>query len=212
MTTEKMTIHQALAELKTLEKRICTKIDRLDVCVANKHSNKKIRGEEIKNYVENGKADYESVTDLIARQFAIKKAVTQSNAITKVKIGGKEYTIAEAIAMKTSGIELKERLYINISTRFASEKNVCDNNNRLLSDKADDYIISMYGGGDKKTNIDEWKSQRADYIDANTFELVECIECKKEIDRLEAEINDFEVEVDSALSVSNANTEITIEY
>ena len=106
MTTETMNIHQALVELKTLNKRIESAIREGEWVVANKHSNGKIGGIDLKDFVEEVKSRYQKVTDLIARAEAIKRAVVNSNAITKVTIAGKEYTVAEAIDMKNNGYRL----------------------------------------------------------------------------------------------------------
>ena len=43
MTTEKMTIHKALAELKIVDDRIISAINGGTYCVSNKHSNEKIK-------------------------------------------------------------------------------------------------------------------------------------------------------------------------
>lgn len=59
---------------------------------------------------------------------------------------------------------------------------------------------------------DEIKKVRTDFITAQTMEIVDPIGIASEMERLEGEINDFTVEIDSALSVSNALTELTIEY
>ena len=53
---------------------------------------------------------------------------------------------------------------------------------------------------------------RADFMASQVMEIVDPIGITAEIERLEAEINAFAVEVDAALSVSNALTEITVEY
>lgn len=100
MTTETMTIHKALCELKTLDSRIKKAIEGSVFVFANKHSNAKVSGKTISAYSDEVKSAYQSACDLIARRDAIKRAVTLSNATTKVTIGGQEYTIAEAIEMK----------------------------------------------------------------------------------------------------------------
>ena len=46
MTTEKMTVHKALAELKVIGDRITNAISTGVFCRANKHSNEKINGDE----------------------------------------------------------------------------------------------------------------------------------------------------------------------
>jgi len=89
MTTETMNIHQALVELKTLDKRIESAIKEGEWVVANKHTNTKIGGVDLKEYMEAIKARHQKVTDLISRVEAIKRAVVNSNAVTKVRIGAK---------------------------------------------------------------------------------------------------------------------------
>lgn len=49
MTTEQMSIHQALVELKTLDKRVESAIQESEWIVANKHSNTKISGIDLKD-------------------------------------------------------------------------------------------------------------------------------------------------------------------
>ena len=53
---------------------------------------------------------------------------------------------------------------------------------------------------------------RADFIAAQTMELVDPINIDAEMKWLEEHIAAFTVEIDAALSVSNALTEITVEY
>ena len=170
MTTEKMTVHKALCELKTLDARIQKSIQQGTFVFANKHSNNKVAGVSINTYSEEIRAAYQSAKDLIARRDAIKRAVTLSNATVKVTIGGKEYT------------------------------------------GADEYVKSLYGNVDMKGASDEIKKVRADFIAAQTMEIVDPINITTELTALEKEINDFVVEIDSALSVSNALTELEIAY
>lgn len=50
------------------------------------------------------------------------------------------------------------------------------------------------------------------YVKANTYELIDPINIKAQIDEYQRLISDFQSEVDSALSVSNAITEIEFSY
>lgn len=213
MTTEKMSVHKALCELKTLDARIQKGIDESVFVFANKHSNTKVSGMNLGEYSGEIKKRYQSVTDLIARRDAIKRAVTLSNASVKVTIGGKEYTVAEAIDMKNHGITLKQLLLRKLSGDNKRARRMADESNgELLEMRADEYIKSLYGSVDMKGASDEIKKVRADFIAAQTMEVVDPIGVTAEIDRLDGEISTFTVEIDSALSVSNALTEITIEY
>ena len=198
MTTEKMTVHKALCELKTLESRITKGIEENVYVFANKHSNIKVGGVPVSTYCDEIKAKYESIASLIRRRDALKRAVVLSNASTRVSVGGKEYTVAEAIEMKNNGIPLR---------REANE-----NNGDYLERRADEYIKSLYGNTDMKNASDEIKKVRADFIASQTFEIVDPIGVKGKMERLDSEINGFMVDIDAALSVSNALTEISIEY
>lgn len=213
MTTEKMTAHKALCELKTLEDRIFKKIGEAVFVFANKHANTKVHGVAIGDVCNETKSEHQGINDLIARRDAIKRAVTLSNATTKVVIGGREYTVAEAIEIKNHSIPLRQRLLDKLVSDNLRARRTADNNNgEVLEERADEYIRSLYGNADMKGASDEIKKVRADFIAAQTMEVVDPIGVASEIERLSKEINDFVVEIDAALSVSNALTELTIEY
>lgn len=213
MTTEKMTIHKALVELKTIESRIIKATDAMPFVVTNKHSNTKISGIAVSEYCNMMQSAYQRANDLIARRNAIKRAVVLSNAITKVVVGGVEYTVAEAIEMKNHGMDYLRALLSKLTSDYmAAQREANRNNGDALEQRADDYIRTMYGNTDMKNAAEEAKKMRADFIAAQTLELIDPIKSKDEVERLEKTINDFTVDVDAALSVSNATTEIEFSY
>ncbi len=213
MVQEKMNVHKALSELKTLNSRVYDAIGHATFVAANKHSNQKISGISVAEFCKNMEAGYDKVNDLIRRREAIKRAVVLSNATTKVTIGGKEYTVAEAIEMKNHGVELKQMLLEEMRKAYAKAKTTADRaNGDELEHRADEYVKSLYGNTDMKSASEEVKKVRADFIAAQTVELVDPLKIAEKIEALEKEISDFLVDVDSALSVSNATTEVSVEY
>lgn len=213
MTTEKMTVHKALVELKTMDSRITKAISATHFVVANKHTNDKINGISVKDYCEQMKSAYQKAHDLISRRNAIKRAVVLSNANTKVVVSGVEYTVAEAIEMKNHGIGYLQSLLTKVNSDYVSaQRNANTNNGSALESRADEHIRNMYGNTDMKNASEEAKKARADFIEAQTFELVDPIKVRDEIERLEKIINDFTIDVDAALSVSNSRTEIEVSY
>lgn len=213
MTTEKMTVHKALAELKVIGDRITSAISSGKFIEANKHSNEKIDGVSVADFKQQIQSSYDKVNDLIRRRNAIKKAVVLSNATTKVKVGDDEYTVAEAIEMKNSGMQYKVDLYSALSRQYMQAIQITEKENgETLQQKAENYVIGLYGSKEGKTNTDEIEKTRKDFIANNTFELVDPIKVKDKMDSLENEISEFNAEIDATLSVSNAVTEITIEY
>ena len=59
MTSETMTIHKALCELKTLDARITKSIDECVFVFANKTSNTKVSGVPVSEYCEEIKSGYQ---------------------------------------------------------------------------------------------------------------------------------------------------------
>ena len=213
MTTETMTVHQALAELKMLQHRTVSAITKRSWVVTNKHSNTKLGGMPVADFAAEMKSDYQSVTDLIKRREAIKRAVVNSNAVTKVVIGSEEYTVAEAIDMKGVGMEILRDLLRRLASDYRMAKSSADSaNGSDLEARADAHIQNMFGKTDIKGATEDVKRAREEFIKAQTVELVDPIRIADEIATLEKRINDFTVNVDAALSVSNALTKITVEY
>jgi len=209
---ETMTVHKALSELKVLDSRIANAIEDLDVVVANKHSNTKISGIPVAQFIDEAKAKYQSAVTLVNRRNAIKRAVTRSNATTMVNIGGVEYTVAEAIDMKARGIQYQSAVADKLLSKLARAKKQADMENERLENRADEYIKSLYGGADLKNMGDEITKVRNTFIAAQTFELVDPINAGEVASKLQEQMDAFLSDVDSALSVSNALTAIEVEY
>lgn len=213
MTTEKMTVHKALAELKLLDSRIEKAIAEGIYCVANKHSNEKINGIPLDEYTTLMQSRYDKATDLINRRKAIKKAVVLSNAVTKIEVAGTEYTVAEAIEMKNHGVDFDKMLMTAMQKHYnMAQMQIKQENGKDLEERADQYVTAIYGQKEGKTNTADIEKVKTDFLTANQYELVDPLRILDKIEELEKKINDFMADVDSALSVSNALTEIMIEY
>lgn len=213
MTRETMTIHKALSELKVLDARIETAINTPVYCCAKKHSADKIAGTDVTQVEKNIRSYYDKAVDLINRRKAIKRAVVLSNAVTKVSVCGVEYTVAEAIEMKNHGIEFEQRLSSAMKRDYTkAQATISKENENGLEERADQYVTAIYGQKDSKTTAADIEKVRNDFITSNQFELVDPIGVLEKIDDIDKITSGFLSEVDSQLSVSNALTEITIEY
>ena len=213
MTTETMTIHRALAELKVLENRITKTIYEGKFCGAVKQSMKKLEGVSLDDYKTASQSSYDTIVELIARHDAIKKAISISNAKTIVVVAGKEYTVAEAIYMNQHGIDFKLQLYNQMSDQYSASIRTIESTNAMLSDRADRYVTNGIGASEKANmDADTIRDMRDEYINRETMVLVDGISIKEKMEKLAAEIDKFKAEVDAVLSASNATTEITIEY
>ncbi len=212
-TTETMTVHKALAELKIIGERIDNAIISGIFCRANKHSNEKINGVSLAEFNKQIVGSWDKVNSLIKRRNAIKRAVVLSNAIQKIKVGDIVFVVAEAIEMKNTGINYKKDLLYQLKVQHAEAVKITESKNGdALQERAENYVVGLYGAKDKPSSTEEIEKTKKQFIKNNTFEIVDPIKIREKIELLEAEIAEFTAEIDAALSVSNSLTEITIEY
>jgi hypothetical protein len=212
---EKLTLHRILSELKTIDDRIKKATDDLMHRAVKRGNQLIINGRKSNmsetEFTEEAKATYQSVTDLIKRKFVLKSALLKANATTKVTIAGVEYTIIEAIEMKSlmdkkaSLLQRMKRVNNSVDLTFNDTVEQANTDfERLLS--------AQITGLTNKSDIAKVREDYKVIFDkANTVTIVDPIESSEIIKSLEKEIEDFKVNVDSALSEINATTAIEIE-
>lgn len=212
---EKLTLHRILSELKTIDDRIKKATDDLMHRAVKRGNQLIINGRKSNmsetEFTEEAKATYQSVTDLIKRKFVLKSALLKANATTKVTIAGVEYTIIEAIEMK-SLMDKKANLLQRMK-RVNNSVDLTFNDTVEQANTDFERLLSAQITG--LTNKSDIAKVREDYKvifdKANTVTIVDPIESSEIIKSLEKEIEDFKVNVDSALSEINATTAIEIE-
>ena len=210
---ETMTIHKALSELKTIDKRFSKELNDFNPFTTNKHSNAKIAGVPVAEYMNSTRDVYKSICTLNNRYNAIKRGITKSNATTVVKIGDKEYTVAEAIDMKNVGVKRLQDILNKMEVQYERCRRDAERKNGdELDRRADDYVKSLYENADMKNMSDELKKVRDTFVESQTTDILDPIGAQKTMKELKDTIDSFMSEVDSALSVSNALTTIEVEY
>lgn len=212
MSTEnKISITRALKELKTLDSRIQSAITSLNVLdvTQEKFKGKTLKNNStVENFTKEVKAKYDSYQDLVKRRNSIKSALVLSNATTKVRVGGREMTVAEAIDQK-SLLEYKKNLLRSLKTQksqFDKELEL----SRQNMDRQIEVFMQQNLGKDRKTSAEDYNQIAAPFIQANELKLVDPIEVSKVITNLEEEVTTFEADIDIALSESNSKTEIVV--
>lgn len=204
MTTNQMSITQALAELKLLDKRLSKHIDNItwaDVSTVSKP----VDAEKLKAKAQ---AEFQSYMDLVKRRDSIKRAIVLSNASTRVKIATWEGTVAEAIEHKKS-IQYKQTLLevmksqlLKAKADYESQKNAVDMRlERLLQSEL---------GKDVKTNPETITALSTSFRGNNKVELIDPLDLSAKIAALENEIDSFETNVDWVLSEANGKTTISV--
>ncbi len=212
MSTEnKISITRALKELKTLDSRIQNAVTSLNVLDVTQE---KFKGKTLKNnstvegFTKEVKAKYDSYQALVTRRNTIKSALVLSNATTKVRVGGREMTVAEAIDQK-SLLEYKKNLLRSLKTQKAQFDKELEMS-RTNMDRQIEVFMQQNLGKDRKTSAEDYNQIAAPFIQANELKLVDPINVGEVITKLEEEVTTFEADIDIALSESNSKTEITV--
>jgi len=204
-----MSLHRALAELKLLDFRIERGINSI-VPIGVQQAGRKVNQHYEQKEFENGvKADFQSVTDLIARRQLIKSAIVQANAQTDITIGGVTYKIAEAINQKIL-IDSKKRFVMKLSTELSRAKAVVEKNNTTVDNNALSVAQTTLNRENVKATDEDALKIIETFVKQNAFNLVDPLNLEDKIKAMTDEIESFESHIDSALSEANATTFIEI--
>lgn len=202
-----MTIHRGLAELKIIDSRIQRGIAELNV-VGLKQEEGLVNGVyDEKEYTDNAKSKYQSVTDLIKRKNQIKSAIVKANGETMVEVGGKTMSIADAISFRAI-VTLKKDLISMLKTQHSQMTAELNKNNETVRENADNLAVAALGKENSKS--DDAVAITEPYIKKNEVHLVDPMEVEKLVEELQEEVDNFDAEIDAVLSEINATTFIEI--
>lgn len=207
----KYSITRALAERKVLIKRHEKAVKELDLIAVQRGSRlmgsyTHIKPEDFSSRV---KEAWQSILSLESRIDAIKNQIDQSNLVTSVKIGSEVMTVQEAIVKKNS-IALKKARLKKMKSLYNDAKLVndsaIDENRRRIEKTVADNTAANSGKVDP-----ELEKQAVMQIEAlYGVKFIDPLSLETMIKQLESEIEEFESNVDYALSESNSQTFIEI--
>ena len=208
----KISITEALNELKLYDSKITKAITNATFCGAAKKSADKVGVVKKEDFDERVKASYQSCANLIANRNALKSAIVKSNAVTEVEIDNTIMTVAEAIERKNS-IGYDETLLNEMKRQYANATATVDKENKKVDAKVDDLLTTLIGKeSDKKLSKEDQEAVEKPYREKNEFEFVDPLGLYEKIQTLESDIDGFKSNVDTALVLSNATTFIEVNF
>lgn len=205
MASQRMSITQALPELKLLEKRIDKVMQTIEGWCKVSHNGAPIDKDKHKKETE---AQLQSFTDLSKRRDAIKRAIILSNAVTKVKIGSWAGTVAEAIEYKSS-IRIRREFLESMKNSLQSKREEFERMKAQVDGRLERLLQSELGK-DVKTNPETITALTNSFRENNKVELVDPLDLAAKVATLEEELDAFETNVDWVLSESNGKTTIEV--
>ena len=206
-----ITVQRALNELKTLEDRLYKRLSSFNLIETKKNTENRVSEtrESVQEFSVNARGILDSTDALLKRQRELKHAIMESNATTKVVVAGVEYSVMTAIDRKRTIENEKDVLSKMKEVLRNAEYRVVTENKRV-----DDYIqrqtLAMAGGDLANKKDDFITAFEQSYREKNGWDLVDPLGLRALIEEREQEIMEFELEIDTALTVSNAITTITI--
>jgi hypothetical protein len=209
-TKAKMSVQRALTKKKSYPVEIIRTKRQTPFIVANRNTNTKINGISIEDVKKNILAANDSTTDMRKQYHNTLTAIALSNSTTKVKIGGVDYTVTEAIQMKKV-FEVERQCLELMKSDFRQATAKVNSENETVALRAAEFAKQNAGGD--KTNPAKPEAIQALidlYTKANEYSLIDPLGLEGLIQKLESEIVAFESEVDAELSESNAINQVEI--
>lgn len=206
-----MTVQRALNELKIIDERLSKRLAEFVVIGTKKVSEARVveTRESIVEFENRAKGVLDSVDGLLKRQQELKHAIMTSNATTMIEVAGKTYSVMTAIDRKRT-IENEKLVVRHMRDALARAEYKVNQEN----DKMESYIqrqTNAMAGGDLSSKKDDYIiAFEKSYREQNSWDLVDPLKLRDLIEKREQEISMFELEIDTALTVSNAITKIEI--
>ena len=210
----KMSVTRALAELKRLDDRLnrMTTDQSIFVSIAVGQGDKqKVLGvsDTVQNVVSQIQSNRDRVNSMIEQRAKIKAAVVASNAATKVTLGTREMTVAEAIELKKS-IEVKRNMLSTYRRQVIQANALVAKQNAALEAQIETNLATIYGNEKGKVDASMFEAIAKPQREQKEASLIDPIKINDLIKSLEEEISLVETELDFTLSEQNAKTEIEI--
>lgn len=210
----KMSVTRALAELKRLDDRLNRMATDQSIFVSvavGQGDKQKVLGvsDTVQNVVSQIQSNRDRVNSMIELRAKIKSAVVASNASTKVTLGAREMTVAEAIELKKS-IDVKRNMLNTYRRQVIQANALVAKQNAALEAQIETNLATIYGNEKGKVDASMFEAIAKPQREQKEASLIDPIKINDLIKSLEEEISLVETELDFTLSESNAKTEIEI--
>lgn len=218
--SEKMLVTQALDERDLLVKKISDKIMKASFVDTVKPNEDKVYEKRIpkEEYAKEAEAAYQQIMDLIDRFQKLDAAIVDSNAKTEITTTYGKFTVAGAISLRSrlrglgvydDDADFEGKLQRKLQNEFNERVRFCEMKNSQLQTTAEGMRLSILGK-DAKTKDDKPLGVVEAYVKENTTELVDPLDVKKKLEKLEEKRDTLLTELDTQIKVSNATTFIEI--
>ena len=229
MSEKKITVYQAMLDLKLMKKQLDTVMSELS-SILNSSNNPymkkdtimaipfvtiktkggiELEGIDLEDFKKTLQSNFDKYDHLIKNIESYSSAIAQSNATTKVTIAGVEYTVAEAIKRKELATH-REKFLTLVKKQASFASYAVNAKNAEVENKWLETLKSLTQDGTLQLSDEYIEKQKKEFFAANTYELLDPMNHVEKIDGLVDAHNAFLNEVDTVLTTSNIQTLIDI--
>ena len=207
-----ITMHRALSMLKTTEKRIEKELREAKFIQITIGQTGTCNGKKVQDVENEIRATYDSITALIDNYTALKLGIIRANSGVKdniadldtYEVNGKNYLVAEIIAIQKFAIPMQERLLNVLTSQLTTINNKIEVSNSRVTMEVSNVISSVSNGDKTKLSPEQVDTFTKTYYDNNCHFAVDPLNLSEKIRSLREKIDKLEVEADSKLSEVNA--------
>jgi hypothetical protein len=211
MTTKTTTVYEALQEKKLLEKRIDSlNFNKAAFITYAGESDDTIDGIAMEDINKKLKSNYDSIQHLLKNHSAYTAAINQSNAVTKITINNKEYTVAEAIS-RYQDLDNEIKFLQAMAAQYREISDKVRNHNAVVKDpnEISKYVNNILGDSKKDQALIDTTTNT--YLKNHLWKVIDPNNIGDNFEKMLNDVNAFKEQVHFILTKSNAITEITIE-
>lgn len=213
---EKLLMTQALDERDFLAKKIKDDIDHLKVISVKRKKDPNIQnGKSVEEFNSEAKAQYQSINDNIDRYERLVAAITQSNAVTTIKVGSdeKELTVAKAITIKKEltqdkyfSVYLHNTLSDQYDVAVGQFERLCSKAAEIEDNYKNNFLTSKGSVADKKSLSDD-EIKAVELMATNEYpEMVDPLGLQELLVKNRESYRAFIKDLETAIKISNATT------
>lgn len=207
MAEKELTVYEALLEISRLNDRIAKiKSESKQFIYYSVESSNKINGIEREKFVKSLQSNYDSIRHLISNLAEYKAKVALSNATTTIKIGEKEYTIAEAIQRKQNK-NIESSFLTELQFQISSVQTRIEAINSKVELNLPEYLNNVKTDN---STAEEIQKLTENYYKNNKCSILDPNNLVDNISDLVSDLELFLTEVDSKITASNCKTIIKV--
>ena len=208
----KITVHRALAQLKSTEDRIIKKINNSVFVSSTVGKTGMCKGIPVEKMNAQIEADYKSISDMIRNYEEIRLAIVRSNSgvgenTTNVMYAdeNRKITLSEVLAYQKHILPLKNNVVNTMRAQMCAVTNDIERTNEIVSNQASKVLDGFAGkNSDQKIEKEQAEVIIQAYLENNQKTFVDPLNIRELISKLSKECEDDYVWADSCLSEVNA--------